>query len=292
VRANPYDVEAQRVLEAAAQEQRVRENMEMAMEHMPESFARVFMLYIPARINGFAVKVFVDSGAQSTIISKRFAEQCDLLRLVDSQFAGEAVGVGRAKILGRVHMAPLEIAGHYFPCTFTVLDSNDLECLFGLDMLRRYQCCIDLHANVLRLRLGGLSTEVAFLGEAELPKDALGSDRSKEAPGSQGVQGASGEAQGMEVDAAEPKAETKAAAGAPASSVLSTSLEAANAPSVPAASAVAPAPDAPVDNAVRYASELETLVSMGFERGAAVDALGMCNGSLDMAVSLLSDLMH
>lgn len=97
------------------------------------------MLYIQAKINGVPVKVFVDSGAQSTILSKRCAEHCGILRLVDEKFAGTAVGVGSARIIGRVHMAPLVIGERHFPCTFTVLDQNDMDCLLGLDMLKRYQ---------------------------------------------------------------------------------------------------------------------------------------------------------
>lgn len=34
----------------------------------------------------------------------------------------QAVGVGSAKIIGRVHMAELKIGDNLFPCTFTVLD--------------------------------------------------------------------------------------------------------------------------------------------------------------------------
>jgi hypothetical protein len=69
------------------------------------------MLYIDADINGTPTKVFVDSGAQMTIISRRVAAQCGLLRLMDTQFAGMAVGVGTSRILGRVHMAPLVVRG-------------------------------------------------------------------------------------------------------------------------------------------------------------------------------------
>jgi DNA damage-inducible protein 1 len=36
----------------------------------------------------------VDSGAQSTIISARKAEECGLLKLMDKRFAGMAIGVG------------------------------------------------------------------------------------------------------------------------------------------------------------------------------------------------------
>ena len=46
-----------------------------------------------------------------------------------------------------------------------------MECLFGLDTLKRYRCCIDLSRNTLRLLDGSNGPEeVPFLSEHEIPK--------------------------------------------------------------------------------------------------------------------------
>lgn len=92
--ADPNDVDAQKMIEDEIRKQMIQTDYEQAMENNPEFFGNVTMLYIDTKVNGNPVQAFVDSGAQSTIISQRCAEQCNLLHKLDTRFAGMAIGVG------------------------------------------------------------------------------------------------------------------------------------------------------------------------------------------------------
>ena len=121
-------------------------------------------------MNGHPIKAFVDSGAQITIMSQAAAERCNIMRLVDKRWAGTAVGVGTQKIIGRVHMAQIQIQDDFLTSSFSILEAQPMDMLLGLDMLKRHQCCIDLARNVLVI--GSTSNETPFLAESDLPECA------------------------------------------------------------------------------------------------------------------------
>lgn len=164
--ADQFDEEAQRAIEAQIKQSNVMKNYEAAVEHNPEAFGQVVMLYVMCEVDGKQVAAFVDSGAQSTIMSKNCAERLGLLRLLDTRFAGIARGVGTAKIMGRVHMAEMKLGSHIFPISITVLEDDGMEFLFGLDNLRKHEASIDLKQSCLIM--GG--ERVPFMSEGDIAK--------------------------------------------------------------------------------------------------------------------------
>ena len=93
------------------------------------------------------------------------------MHLLDTRFAGMAMGVGSSRILGRIHLADMEISGVLLQCSYTVLEDNKVDLLFGLDNLKRHQCCIDLVQNKLHIKNGEIS--VNFLSDGDIKKFKL-----------------------------------------------------------------------------------------------------------------------
>lgn len=174
IAANPDSAEAQALIEERIRQENVNANYATAYEEMPEAFARVTMLYIDVELNGHPLKAFVDSGAEMTVMSVRMAEQCGLMRLVDRRMSGTARGVGTAKIVGRIHIAQIKIGPIFVPISITVLETEGVDFLFGLDMLKRHRCLLDLDRGVLVVGGSTALATVPFLSEAELPPSARG----------------------------------------------------------------------------------------------------------------------
>lgn len=193
LQTNSNDAEAKEYFAKKDAQVLVNEQYMQAMQEYPESMGRVLMLYINAKINSHPLQAFVDSGAQMTIMSKSCATRCGIIHLLDTRFQGIAVGVGTGKILGRIHVVQLQIGDYHFPCSVTIMDDatlpragnkpedetsaakpKDMDLLLGLDMLKRFNCSIDLMEGVLRFRLGGSTLETPFLHEKDLDESKGG----------------------------------------------------------------------------------------------------------------------
>ncbi|KAF9318810.1 DNA damage-inducible protein 1 [Podila horticola] len=271
--ADPFDMNAQARIEEAIRLENVAANMEAAMEHNPEAFGRVTMLYIDVEVNGHPVKAFVDSGAQATIMSPECAEACGIMRLVDRRFAGIARGVGVAKILGRVHSAQIRVGKDLFlACSFTIMEGKGVDLLFGLDMLKRHQASIDLKKDALIIN----GTEIRFLSEHELPSSAK-------------------ETSELTPEELASIGQAPPATAAETSSSSSSSSVPANPPMAPtpapapvsAPVAVAPSRPAPAASPSYPPADIKTLTDLGASPAEAINALQAAEGNVELAANIL-----
>jgi DNA damage-inducible protein 1 len=162
------------------------------------------MLYIDVLVNNVPIKAFVDSGAQTTIMSPDAAERCGIRRLIDTRFGGIARGVGTAVILGRVHLADIQIGQFNLASSFTVMEGKDVDLLLGLDMLKRHQMCIDLKQDALIVQ----GEKIPFLPENQLPKmmeEILENEPKIEGPQGTRIGATTGTVEQVEPPAASPQ---------------------------------------------------------------------------------------
>lgn len=233
------------------------------------------MLYIPVEVNGIAVKAFVDSGAQATIMSPDCASRCGIMRLIDSRYAGIARGVGTARILGRVHSAQIKIGNLHLPCSFTVMEGKSVDLLLGLDMLKRHQATLDLRKGCLVIQ----DVSVDFLGESEIPR-GFGDAEDETVDGPQGakISGSTGAVvepphQGGGAGFRDiPQAQQAGQASAAAAQQVQQQ----------------PTPAPQQQQRQQHSEEaIQQLVSLGFSREEAVGALNATSGNLELAANLL-----
>lgn len=69
LKADPNDMEAQKEIEEMIKKDMVNDNYTTAQDQFPEFFGQITMLYTNVQVNKTPIQAFVDSGAQSTIIS-------------------------------------------------------------------------------------------------------------------------------------------------------------------------------------------------------------------------------
>jgi len=257
------------------------ENMQKALEDNPESFGRVVMLYIDVTVNNVPIKAFVDSGAQTTIMSPEAADRCGIMRLIDRRFGGIARGVGTATILGRVHSADIQIGQYNLASSFTVMEGKGVDLLLGLDMLKRHQMCIDLKDNCLRIQ----EDQIQFLAESEIPKafeEAMDHEPTVEGPGGTEI--------GAKTGTVKPKDESSTASSASASNPSGIRIH-------PQGSAgniltsTRPAqqqtPQAPTQSSGVSEQSIAQITELGFSRQEAIAALQQAQGNVEIAIGLL-----
>ncbi|KAJ1981493.1 DNA damage-inducible protein 1 [Dimargaris verticillata] len=252
LQTDPTSPEAQEIIAKMIRQQNIEQSYHSAMENNPEFFGQVPMLYIRCEINKFEAKAFIDTGAQSSIMSAKFADASNLMHLVDERFVGVAKGVGETKIIGRIHGTELVVAGGQIMCSFNVLSELDVDMIIGLDILRRHQATIDLARDVLVIS----GIEAPFLKEHEINKLSSASLAKASAAASSTA--------AVRAAAASPSQGTSTGGRGPSNSTGPSTQFSENA--------------------------IQTLMGFGITREQAIKTLQAAGGNVDLAASLIFDM--
>ena len=137
----------------------IDQNYALAMDIIPESFIPVNMLYIKGKINNTELDIFVDTGAQVSVMSLSLAKQLGIAFLIDHFCEGKLVGVGTKNMIGKIHYVDIEFGNFSLPCGFTIIDSDDLKVIMGLNSMLSIGCTIDLQNKKMLFK----NYEIKFL---------------------------------------------------------------------------------------------------------------------------------
>lgn len=111
--------------------------------------SRARMCHVPCHLQNVCVEMMVDTGAEISIISNNLAKELKLSNHINRQEQGIAAGVGRARIIGKIHKVICSLGDVDFSMDLMVLDVHDRMLIMGMDHMRKYNCIIDLQRDVL-----------------------------------------------------------------------------------------------------------------------------------------------
>lgn len=141
----------------------VEEQKNMAFRENPNVFRKEEMLYINAIVNGEQMPLFIDTGAQASVMSLETCRNLGLEYEIDESQSGIASGVGFARIFGKLWRVPLQIGRHKFYVQFNILDMG-VRLILGLDQMKRLGMSVDL-------RRGGCVVGKSFVPFVKPPNE-------------------------------------------------------------------------------------------------------------------------
>jgi len=155
-----YDIEE---MKARARDRAVAKQKDTALRENPRLFQRETMLYVDAIINGCRMPLFVDTGAQASVMSLKTCKKLGLMTSVDVSQAGVATGVGFTRIYGKLWRVPVQIGRTKFHMQFNILDMG-VSLILGLDQMKRLGMSVDL-------KKGGLQIGYSFVPFTKPPPE-------------------------------------------------------------------------------------------------------------------------
>jgi predicted aspartyl protease len=125
----------------------------MAMTTIPEMFVPTNMIILKGRINDKDINILLDTGASTSIISKKAVDKINLSDMVDTSSKQELQGIGSEQSNGRIWYAELNLNEIIFPISLIVsnIDFASFDMILGINFLQSYNAIIDFKHNKIKL---------------------------------------------------------------------------------------------------------------------------------------------
>jgi DNA damage-inducible protein 1 len=129
----------------------IQQNYEMAYNFIPELLFTPNMIYVDGIFNNKTIKLFIDTGAQISIMSLNKAHSLGIEEFIDKSYNGMADGIGSQKIIGRIHYLEIQIDNYIIPMSIDVVENiNDkFDILVGLNVLYANGINVDIKNQCL-----------------------------------------------------------------------------------------------------------------------------------------------
>jgi len=151
------------VYEMNDRDREVAKQKRTAFRENPRLFQQETMLYVNSFISGYKMPLFVDTGAQASVMSLKTCKSLGLMSSVDVSQAGIATGVGSTRIYGKLWRVPVQIGRTKFHMQFNILDMG-VSVILGLDQMRRLGMSVNL-------KRGGLQIGTSFVPFTKPPPE-------------------------------------------------------------------------------------------------------------------------
>lgn len=112
-------------------------------------------LQVRCEVNGKILNAIIDTGAEVTVMSASCAKKCNIYSKIDTEKKGKAIGIGSSLILGRTNKLNMRIGPLSFLNKISVLSSSRCDLLIGLDILKRFNCEINIKENFIKFFVRG-----------------------------------------------------------------------------------------------------------------------------------------
>jgi len=135
-------------------QKKVDKNLDEALIKIPKLFKKCNLIYANCLINKTNIRVLIDSGAQISIIPLYIAKKIGIEDLIDYEINTNIIGVGNNNIdtIGKISLIDIyfqisknvnELNLIQINGSFSVIDDDDSEPIFGLDLLINNNAIVD-----------------------------------------------------------------------------------------------------------------------------------------------------